>query len=382
MKLTIATRDILRALRVLGPILARTNVNRVYACQLLASGANVIIRTLDNAWETRLAIPATVDTPGHAWIPGDLLRAIPWATLGETVHVQEVKSGLAVTSPAGTYTAGLMSKPKTQGIPQGARAATAIPGPMLAQLLHLGMIATIEQNIDKRWLLLYGADGTFTADAWNGMWLSRATAVVPTTQPVRCALPLAMALSIAQAAALSETVTILTHPSKAVVTFAAGDSTLTTRIFQPDVADTTIATLPDLGTWSTSLNASELAIAVRHALAVAGTDPTAAIRVHASADTFTVWLAPAPDHGRLAGFTTAVPATNHAPWTERLSGRALLRYLAPLGNTGVQLHQVGQDRGIWVTTTLPGLVFSGRLPAVDPARDTALVADEPAIVTA
>lgn len=83
---------------------------------------------------------------------------------------------------------------------------------------------------------------------------------------------------------------------------------------------------------------------------------------------------PAPEHGRLAGYTAAIPATTRAPWAERMSGRALARYLLSLGEGTLRIQHVGASQGIWLTVGLPGLVFSGRLPAYGEPKVSAHIA--------
>lgn len=98
MNLTFATRDMIRALRVLAPALSRSNQDRIYACQLVAQRPTVIVRAFNDTWEARSAIPATIDAPGEVWLPGDTLRRLPWGTLGETVRIRRVKAGLEIQS--------------------------------------------------------------------------------------------------------------------------------------------------------------------------------------------------------------------------------------------------------------------------------------------
>ena len=212
-------------------------------------------------------------------------------------------------------------------------------------------------------VLLYTGDGLLTADAWDGTWLSRAATPVKATRPIRVALTFSAALSIPQAAGQVETVTILANAEGTTITLAAGASTLTTRVFAARFPDTTLIPTADTNAWNTELATASLALAVRHALAVAGTEHAPAVLLEANAGAVTFRLAPAPEHGRLAGYAAAIPATTRAPWAETMSGRALARYLLSLGEGTLRIQHVGAGQGIWLTASLPGLVFSGRLPA-------------------
>jgi len=238
-----------------------------------------------------------------------------------------------------------------------------VPGAVLARLLQLGSIAALGKRSDERAVLLYTGDGCLTADAWDGTWLSRASAPVKAAHPIRVALPFVAALSIAQAAGQTETVTVLTNPEGTTLTLAAGPSTLTTRVFVARFPDTTVIPTTDTKAWSTEITTGSLTLAVRHALAVAGTEHAPAVLLEANAGAVIFRLAPAPEHGRLAGYAAAIPATTRAPWAETMSGRALARYLLSLGEGTLRIQHVGAGQGIWLTASLAGPVFSGRLPA-------------------
>lgn len=96
MNLTFTTRDMIRALRVLAPALSRGNQDRIYAAQIVAKGPTAVIRALNDSWEARSAIPATIEMPGEVWLPGDTLRRLPWGTLGETIRMRQIKAGLEI----------------------------------------------------------------------------------------------------------------------------------------------------------------------------------------------------------------------------------------------------------------------------------------------
>jgi DNA polymerase III sliding clamp (beta) subunit (PCNA family) len=366
MNFTFATRDMIRALRVLAPALSRGNQDRIYAAQIVAKGPTVIIRALNDTWEARSAVPATIEAPGEVWLPGDTLRRLPWGTLGETVRMRRARAKIEVLSQgptSETFTAETMNPPATKGLPQGTKAAASVPGTVLARLLRLGSIATLGKDAEEHAVFLYTSGAVLTADAWDGTWLSRAAAPTKATHPIRVALPPAAALSIAQAAGMAETVTILANPEGTTLTLAAGTSTLTTRVFAAKFPDTTLIPTADANAWDTEAATASLALAVRHALAVAGTEHAPAVTLEADSKTLTFRLDPAPEHGRLAGYTAAIPATTRAPWTERMSGRALARYLLSLGEGTLRIQHVGTGAGVWLTAGLPGLAFSGRLPA-------------------
>ena len=176
-------------------------------------------------------------------------------------------------------------------------------------------------------------------------------------------MPFAAALSIAQAAGLAEIVSILANPDGTTLTITAGTSTLTTRVFAARFPDTTQILAAAADTWSTELATASLALAVRHALAVAGTEHAPAVVLEADEETVSFRLAPAPEHGRLAGYTATIPGTTRQPWSEQMSGRALARYLLSLGEGRLRIQHVGAGQGIWLRASLAGLVFSGRLPA-------------------
>ena len=366
MDLTFAARDMIRALRVLAPALSRGNQDRIYAAQIVTRGSGAVVCALNDTWEARSAILATIKVPGEVWLPGDTLRRLPWGTLGETIRMRRVKAGLEIQSQrptSETFTAETMGPASTKGLPHGIKTAATVPGTVLARLLQLGSIATLGKDSDERAVLLYTSNGSLVADAWDGTWLSRAAAPVTAAHPIRVVLPFAAALSIAQAAGLAETVTVLVKPEGTTLTLAAGMSTLTTRVFVAQFPDTAMIPTADPAAWSTEVTTASLALAVRHALAVAGTEHAPAVLLEANAGTVTFRLTPTPEHGRLAGYAAAIPATTRAPWTETMSGRVLARYLLSLGEGTLRIQHVGASQGIWLTASLPGLVFSGRLPA-------------------
>lgn len=90
MNLTFATRDMIRALRVLAPALSRGNQDRIYTAQVAAQGSSAVVRSLNDTWEARSAIPATIEAPGEVWLSGDTLRRLPWGTLDDTVRMRRV----------------------------------------------------------------------------------------------------------------------------------------------------------------------------------------------------------------------------------------------------------------------------------------------------
>lgn len=295
MNLTFATRDMIRALRVLAPALSRSNQGRIYACQLVAQRPTVIVRAFNDTWEARSAIPATIDAPGEVWLPGDTLRRLPWGTLGETVRIRRVKAGLEIQSQSPTsetFTAEIMGPAATKGLPQGTRAAVSVSGAVLARLLQLGSIASLGKGAEDRAVLLYTSDGLLAADAWDGTWLSHAAAPVKATRAIRVALPFAAALSIAQAAGQAETVTIFANTEGTTLTLAAGASTLTIRVFAASFPNTTLIPTADTNAWNTDLATASLALAVRHALAVAGTEHAPAVLLEADGNSVTFRLAP------------------------------------------------------------------------------------------
>jgi hypothetical protein len=357
MKVTV-NQAILHAVRVLAPALARSS-DAIYGCQIAARDGHLSLRALSETWDASYTLPATVHEPGTAWIPGPLVRSLPWSALGDTITLHTTASMATISGNGTTYTAALVAHPSLSGLRPGTRLIAQLPGPLLSALLRLGSASCAARG-DERAVHLASATTELTAYSFDGAWLSRASTQAPAS-PTQLALS---ALSVSSAAAGEPEVALLTSPERTVLTLRAGPLALTTRLLAaPTPLPPAASGTPTSSTVDARLSPLPLLQALKHALAIAGTDPLAALRIDASGSTLSIALEPAPDHGLMAGYRGAIAAEVHRPFTITVSGRSLLRSLAPLASLDTPL-ELARGRGLALRaapTALP-LTFTALIP--------------------
>lgn len=362
MTVTVATSAFAHAMRVMAPVLARPS-ERVYGCKIAATTHGLTITALSDDWTMHYTAPATVDSPGSAWIPGAVLRAIPWPGLGDRVAIARGPGRtLEIRSESGVYTIATLPPSSAPELRAGTIPAVTLPGATLAALLRLGSIAAIGHPSREGGAWLRSDGGRLVTDSYDGSWLSRASYATAISQHIRVSLPARVVLTIAQAARDGDDASIFVHPDGHVLTLASGPLTLTARALAGQTVTTAIVPDPDTQ-FDATVPAQRLASALRHAVAVAGTDPTASLRLGIGRAAVSIALDPSPDHDQLCGFSTSLPAQTRGAGEDTFSGRALLRSVVPLGADTVTLGFARSGRGLWISATIGGIGYYGLVPA-------------------
>lgn len=362
MNVTVPTSVFAHAMRVMAPVLARPS-ERVYGCEIAATTHGLTITVLSDDWTMHYTTPAAVESTGSAWIPGALLRAIPWPGLGETLTLaRRPDRMLDIRSDSGVYSVATLAPGSAPRLRAGTLPAATVPGATLAALLRLGSLAACGHPSREGNAWLRSENDTLVIDSYDGAWLSRASSPTTVSRPITVPLPARIALTLAQAARDGDATSILLHPHTPILTLASGPLTLTVRSLAMQTVTTRRVPDPD-DPPDVSVPAPRLASALRHAVAIAGTDPTAPVRVRLSEGALTIALDPSPDHDQLCGFATSLPAQTRGAGEDTVSGRALLRSVAPLGSETVMLGFARGGRGLWVAATIGDIRYRGLVPA-------------------
>jgi len=383
MKFTVTRDALLRALRIIAPALARSNIAEKYAGRLRAAESGIAIYLTNLDWDVRCAAPAAVAEQGEIWVVRDLFRSLPWPVLGPDIEFAVRKGTLSIHGAAGTYTTQIQADPGMAEPRIGAKIIATLPGALFGQLIRLGSIAMAGQTEDQttiRGVWLRTEDTTLVCDAWDGMWLSRASINVTGIPAFRLALPAHAALTLSAAAKLHEAITITTSLDHATVTLEAGDALLTARALAAKIPDTQAATLPANLPIHATVQADLLAQPARLAMPVVGTDHTTRTRLETREDGLHLDLPYAPNHGRFTGFSATVPATIMDAGMDLIWTRQLVACLGPLGATTINLS-LGRTRGTWVMAQVGQINFVARLGSVAGPKTRNPLAVEPESAT-
>ena len=165
MQITIQLPALLNALRVIGPALSRTNPIRTASCAWTAANDHVILRATSLDWDVQYAMEAEVAVPGEAWIPANLVRALPWGRFVEPARVRSSGREIEVRSGDIAYTLPLQEPATTTALAPALVPCAEASGSTLARAVLLGVSAAHLSPTAE-------LEGTSTCEAEReGAWL-------------------------------------------------------------------------------------------------------------------------------------------------------------------------------------------------------------------
>jgi len=387
MNVSIALPDLQRALRVILPALGRANPLHFASCGWIAEDEGLTLHAVSLDWDVRYRIPATVRAPGSAWIPADLIRALPWPRFRDGLVVHATDSQVRLGSGDLSYTARLAVPETFRVLRPGTLAVLELEGPVFAGLLQLGAHAhgrSVSGDDDEHaevargaWLYTVSAPGTPTStlrvDSTDGVRTARASLPLEAHVALRIAIPVGSATTLARAAQMAETVTLCRHkqdPSP-TVTLHTGDAVVTVKTLGVLPPDLRVLDNLERPAAAIRLHTAALIDVLRSLLVIAGTDPNPPrIRLTASGRALSLRL-----QTQTASAQSTVPAAIEPPTdaTVLVSGRALLSSLEPLAGDTVVLGLCGPDRPVHISGELDRIRYSAVLAATA-SRDARVAA--------
>jgi hypothetical protein len=382
-KATIELPALLAALRVISPALARTNPVRMAACGWAARDGLITLRAASLDWDAQYAVPAEVAAAGEAWMPADLVRALPWGHFADAVQLRATGRELEIRSGGLAYALPVLDPDTVTALAPALAPCAEAPGSALARTLLLGASAAHRTQAaddatppsgdpEREGVWLEAGSSRLAVSSTDRVRVATAATAITGEVRFRTALPLHAAVALARAAASADTVTLLRarrEPSP-VFTVIAGAATVTVRTLAalpPDPAGVDL----DAERAATTLRAhgGDVVSALRSALAVASTDPHTAVPLRTRRSHLE--LAVAGPGGRASA---SVPL-RHAAGPEAdtvLPGRALLAALAPLRDAEVTLGLGDPSRPALLAATDGDVAYHGLVAARARAREHAI----------
>jgi hypothetical protein len=388
-KATIELPALLAALRVISPALARTNPVRMAACGWTARDGLITLRAASLDWDAQYAVPAEVAAAGEAWMPADLVRALPWGHFADAVQLRATGRELEIRSGGLAYALPVLDPDTVTALAPALAPCAEAPGSALARTLLLGASAAHRTQAaddttppsgdpEREGAWLEVGSGRLTVSSTDRVRIATATTAITGDARFRAALPIHAAATLARAAAQADTATLLRtkrEPSPAL-TVTAGPATVTVRALaslppDPTGLDLNAAAAPT----RVRGRADTLAAGLRAALAVAGTDPYAVVHLRSRMAHLTFHVAA---QGGRASASVALEHVSGADAGAVLPARALLATLAPLGDAEVTLGLGHPAHPVLVAAVDGAIAYrglvaaSGKAGAVSQTSATAL----------
>jgi len=374
MQITIQLPALLNALRVIGPALSRTNPIRTASCAWTATGDHVTLRATSLDWDVQYTMEAEVAVPGEAWMPANLVRALPWGRFVQPARVRSSGREIEVRSGDIAYTLPLQEPGTATALAPALVPCAEAPGSALARAVLLGVSAAHltpaaelegtsagEAEREGAWLEI--DRDRITVSSTDRTRIAHATTPAAASARLRSALPVHAALALARAVGQADTAKLSRSRGDAspTLTLTAGPATVTVRalaVTPPDPARHGL----EADRRSTRLRgpADRLTAGLRAALAVAGTDPYATVQLRTRRAHLVFQVA--SDNGRAA----VSVALDHAAGSDTdvaLPARALLAALAPLGGVEVTLSLDGAGASVLIAAEDGAVSYRGLLAA-------------------
>jgi len=374
MQVTIQLPALLKALRIVAPALSRTNPIRTASCAWTATDDHVTLRATSLDWDVQYVMEAEVAVPGEAWMPANLVRALPWGRFVEPARVRSSGCEIEVRSGDIAYTLPLQEPGTTTALAPALVACAEATGSTFARAVLLGVSAahlnpaaelegTSAGEAEREGVWLEIDRDRITVSSTDRTRIAHATTPATASARLRSALPVHAALALARAAGQAATAKLSRNRRDASpsLTLTAGPATVTVRalaVTPPDPARHGL----EVDRRSTRLRgpADRLAAGLRAALAVAGTDPYATVQLRTRRAHLVFQVA--SDNGR-ASVSVALDHVAGSDMDVALPARGLLAALAPMGAMEVTLSLDGAGASVFIAAEDGAVSYRGLLAA-------------------